>query len=68
MNKTAFYAVLTVLVLGIIYVFATSERPPDTGMTRTPKQYIEQVEHAKAARQTDSQEIDSLEADPSSNR
>jgi len=52
MNKLAFFAVLTVLVLGIVYVYKTAERPPDTGITRTPKEYIEQLERSKAARRT----------------
>jgi hypothetical protein len=50
MNKMAFFAVLIVLVLGIIYVFKNTEHPPDTGITQTPKQYIEQVERAKAGK------------------
>jgi hypothetical protein len=48
MNKTAFYAILIALVLGIVYVMQTAEHPPDTGMTQTPRQYIEQLERAKA--------------------
>jgi len=48
MNRTAFYAFLIVLVLSIVYVFKTTENPPDTGMTQTPEQYIEQLERSKA--------------------
>ncbi len=50
MNNTAFFAILIVLILGIIYVYKTSDNPPATGMTQTPKQYIEYVEQKKAAR------------------
>lgn len=50
MNKTAFYAILIVLILGIVYVLKTSDKPPATGMTQTPKQYIEQLEQNKAAK------------------
>ena len=50
MNNTAFYAILIVLILGIIYVFKTSDNPPETSMTQTPKESIEYVEQKKAAR------------------
>jgi hypothetical protein len=50
MNKAAFYAVLVVLVLSIVYVFKTSNNPPDPGMTHTPRQYIEQLERSRADR------------------
>jgi sugar phosphate permease len=50
MNNTAFFAILIVLILGIIYVLTISDRPPETGMTQTPKEYIEYVEQQKAAR------------------
>lgn len=50
MNNTAFFAFLIVLVLGIIYIYKTSDNPPETGMTQTPKEYIEYVEEKKAAR------------------
>ena len=52
MNNTAFFAVLIVLILGIIYVLKTSDNPPETGMTQTPKEYIEYIEERKAAKQT----------------
>ena len=68
MNKTAFYAVLVVLVLGIVYVLVTTEHPPDTGMTQTPKQYIERVERARAAKRSEAQKDDSLEDEPPSVR
>jgi hypothetical protein len=47
MNNTAFYVILIVLILGIAYVMYTSETPPQTGMTQTPKEYIEQLEQDK---------------------
>lgn len=50
MNNTAFFAVLIVLILGIIYVLAVSDDPPETGMTQTPKEYIQYVEKQKAAK------------------
>ncbi|MEN8179617.1 MAG: hypothetical protein ABFS39_13510 [Pseudomonadota bacterium] len=50
MKNTAFFAVLIVLILGIIYVLKTSDNPPETGMTHTPKEYIEYVERKKAER------------------
>ena len=50
MNKTAFYAILIVLILGIVYVLKTSDNPPETGITQTPKQYIERLEQNKAAK------------------
>jgi hypothetical protein len=61
MNKTAFYVVLLALVLAIVYVFRTSEHPPDTGMTRTPKQYIEQLERAKAMKRAGESADETLE-------
>ena len=63
MNKAAFYVVLIALVLGIGYVLLTAEPPPETGMTQTPKQYIEQLERSKAARRADAQEDETDTAD-----
>ncbi|MDJ0807915.1 MAG: hypothetical protein QNJ78_13925 [Gammaproteobacteria bacterium] len=48
MKNTAFFAILIVLIFGIIYVLKTSDNPPETGMTQTPKEYIEYVEQKKA--------------------
>ena len=47
MNNTAFFIFLCVLVLGIIYVLKTSEDPPETGITQTPKEYIQYIEQRK---------------------
>lgn len=56
MNKTAFYAVLIALILGIVYVLATSDKPPATGITQTPEQYIQRLEQSKAAKRESSQD------------
>lgn len=48
MNRSAFYVILIVLILGIFYVLKTADNPPDPGMTQTPKQYIERLERARA--------------------
>jgi uncharacterized MAPEG superfamily protein len=50
MKNTAFFAILIVLILGIVYVLKTSDNPPETSMTQTPKDYIEFVEQKKAAK------------------
>jgi hypothetical protein len=50
MNNLPFITILIVLMLGIAYVMLTSDNPPDTGITQTPKQYIEEVEQNKAAK------------------
>ena len=50
MKNTIFFIFLIVLILGIIYIFKTSDTPPETGITHTPKEYIETVEEKKAAR------------------
>lgn len=52
MKNTAFFVFLIVLILGIVYVFKTSDNPPKTSMTQTPKEYIEYVEQIKAAKRT----------------
>lgn len=63
MNNTVFFAFLFVLILGVFYVLKTSDNPPDTGMTQTPKEYIEYVERAKAAkRATEKQDQAEMEA------
>ncbi|MEN8167319.1 MAG: aldehyde dehydrogenase [Pseudomonadota bacterium] len=50
MKNTAFFVFLIILILGIVYVLKTSDNPPATGMTQTPKEYIEFVEQKKAAK------------------
>jgi uncharacterized membrane protein len=50
MNNTAFFAVLIVLILGIVYVMKSSDNPPQTNIHQTPKEYIEMVEKRKAER------------------
>jgi hypothetical protein len=50
MSRPAFFAVLFVLILGIIYVMYGSDNPPETSINQTPKEYIELVEQKKAAR------------------
>jgi|GEM_PF-4946411 len=52
MNRTAFFAILIVLILGIVYVMKHSDEPPQTSMTQTPKEYIQYVERLKAAKQS----------------
>ncbi|MCM8854531.1 MAG: aldehyde dehydrogenase [Candidatus Thiodiazotropha sp. (ex Lucinoma kastoroae)] len=50
MGNTAFFAVLIVLIFGILYVMKSSDNPPETSINQTPKEYIEMVEQKKAAR------------------
>lgn len=50
MVNSLFFAVLIVLILGVLYVMKGGNAP-ETGYTQTPKQYIEAVEQKKAARQ-----------------
>jgi uncharacterized membrane protein len=50
MKNTAFFAVLIVLILGIVYVMKSSDNPPETNIHQTPKEYIEMVEKRKAQR------------------
>ncbi|MES9991231.1 MAG: aldehyde dehydrogenase [Candidatus Thiodiazotropha sp.] len=50
MRNTAFFAVLIVLILGIVYVMKSSDNPPETNISQTPKEYIEMVEKRKAER------------------
>jgi hypothetical protein len=50
MKNTAFFAVLIVLILGIVYVMKSSDNPPETKFNQTPKEYIEMVEKRKAER------------------
>ncbi|MEW8029031.1 MAG: aldehyde dehydrogenase [Candidatus Thiodiazotropha sp.] len=50
MGNTAFFAVLIVLILGILYVMKSSDNPPETNIHQTPKEYIEMVEKRKAER------------------
>jgi hypothetical protein len=50
MKNTAFFAVLIVLILGIVYVMKGSDNPPETNFNQTPKEYIEMVEKRKAER------------------
>jgi uncharacterized membrane protein len=50
MKNTAFFAVLIVLILGIVYVMKSSDNPPETNIHQTPKEYIEMVEKRKAER------------------
>ena len=50
MKNTAFFAVLIVLILGIVYVMKGSDNPPETRFNQTPKEYIEMVEKRKAER------------------
>ena len=51
MANTLFFAVLIVLILGVLYIMKGTDNPPETSYTQTPKQYIELVEQKKAARQ-----------------
>ncbi len=51
MANSAFFVILIVLILGVLYIMKGSDNPPETGYTQTPKQYIELVEQKKAARQ-----------------
>lgn len=50
MKNTAFFAILIVLILGIVYVMKSSDHPPETNFHQTPKEYIEMVEKKKAER------------------
>ncbi|MEW8682668.1 MAG: aldehyde dehydrogenase [Candidatus Thiodiazotropha endolucinida] len=50
MGNTAFFAVLIVLILGILYIMKSSDNPPETNIHQTPKEYIEMVEKRKAER------------------
>lgn len=50
MKNTAFFAVLIVLILGIVYVMKSSDNPPETNIHQTPKEYIKMVEERKAQR------------------
>ncbi|MEW8506116.1 MAG: hypothetical protein AB2598_05390 [Candidatus Thiodiazotropha sp.] len=50
MGNTAFFAVLIVLILGILYVMKSSDNPPETNINQSPKEYIEMVERRKAKR------------------
>ncbi|MET0069783.1 MAG: hypothetical protein ABW096_07055 [Candidatus Thiodiazotropha sp.] len=50
MKNTAFFAVLIVLIMGILYVMKSSDNPPETNISQTPKEYIEMVEKRKAER------------------
>ncbi|MCU7809923.1 MAG: aldehyde dehydrogenase [Candidatus Thiodiazotropha sp. (ex Notomyrtea botanica)] len=61
MANTAFFAVLIVLILGVLYVMKSSDNPPETSYNQTPKQYIELVEQKKAARQAAEQLEKSLQ-------
>jgi sugar phosphate permease len=51
MANSAFFVILIVLILGVLYVMKGSNNPPQTGFNQTPKEYIEMVEQKKAARQ-----------------
>ena len=51
MANSAFFAVLIVLILGVLYVMKWSDNPPETHFNTTPKEYIELVEQKKAARE-----------------
>ena len=50
MANSAFFVVLLVLILGVLYIMKGSDSPPETRYTQTPKEYIELVERKKAAR------------------
>ncbi|MGD8907922.1 MAG: hypothetical protein PVI92_01145 [Chromatiales bacterium] len=51
MTNITFFAVLIVLILGVLYIMKGSDNPPETRYNQTPKEYIELVEQKKAARQ-----------------
>ena len=51
MANSAFFAVLIVLILGVVYVMKWSDNPPETSFNQTPREYIELVEQKKAARE-----------------
>jgi len=51
MANSAFFVILIVLILGVLYVMKGSDNPPETRYNQTPKEYIELVEQKKAARQ-----------------
>lgn len=61
MANTAFFAVLIVLILGVLYIMKGSDNPPETSYNQTPKQYIELVEQKKAARKAAEQLEQSLQ-------
>lgn len=48
-NNIAFFAVLLILILGVLYVLRSGDQQMETGM-KTPKEYIEYVEKRKAER------------------
>lgn len=50
MKNTAFFAVLIVLILSIVYIMKSTDTPPETHINQTPKEYIEMVEKRKAER------------------
>ena len=50
MANSAFFVVLLVLILAVLYIMKGSDNPPETSYNQTPKQYIELVEQKKAAR------------------
>jgi hypothetical protein len=50
MSRSAFFVVLIALVLGVIYVMQSSDNPPQTSISHSPKEYIQLVEQKKAAR------------------
>jgi len=51
MANSAFFVILIVLILGVLYIMKGSDNPPETRYNQTPKEYIELVEQKKAARQ-----------------
>jgi hypothetical protein len=51
MANSAFFVILIVLILGVLYIMKGSDNPPETRYDQTPKEYIELVEQKKAARQ-----------------
>jgi hypothetical protein len=51
MANSAFFAVLIVLILGVLYIMKWSDNPPETSFNQTPKEYIELVEQKKKARE-----------------
>ena len=61
MANSAFFAVLIVLILAVLYVMKGSDNPPETSFNQTPKQYIELVEQKKAARKAAEQLEQSLQ-------
>ncbi len=63
MANSAFFAVLIVLILAVLYIMKGSDNPPETSYNQTPKQYIELVEQKKAARQAAEAVEQSLQKD-----